>query len=361
MTSVLDSAAASAPTSTVGYCPTPEKMSFATKIAAMAFAAEHDAINGTNNQAYECTCNSWHNTSSTTQRKKMKTASNRIALAAAAFPDAPLHPDTALAVGFYNLTPKIAAYWLTVYNVHNRDLRDRGVTTLGIDMTTGAWEFNGDTFCFDVDRILIDGQHRCEAIADSGITVPIILVTGLEPVAQDTIDTGSRRLFADALKLAGESDWNNLAAITTQVFRWKAGEIRGGNFRPSIKILQRVLRDHPEIRDTIVVTRRVKARIGPVPASVIGLASWLFHTINAADHDDFFTKLVEGAGLNADDPIWQLREVLRDHVGSKRRLPNLELLALVIKAWNYYRSGATVKNLRWRSGGHAPEAFPEPR
>lgn len=35
-----------------------------------------------------------------------------------------------------------------------------------------------------------------------------------------------------------------------------------------------------------------------------------------------------------------------------------EVAALVVKAWNAYRTGRPVTNLRWRSGGSSPEAFP---
>jgi len=37
------------------------------------------------------------------------------------------------------------------------------------------------------------------------------------------------------------------------------------------------------------------------------------------------------------------------------------IAALVIKAWNAYRDGAPVRQLKYRIGGANPEKFPEPR
>lgn len=345
----------------VATCQTPEKLNFSSQMEALAEAAAQDARHNTNNTPYECVGH-WHNTThDTTEPKSLRTSSKRIDRAAVTFPKAPLRPAGELSVGFYILTPKIAAYWLREFNSHNRNLRDRGVSSLAIDIVTGGWDLNGDTIRFSTDSVMIDGQHRCTAVAQSGIPVPIILVTGLEPVAQDTVDTNMRRSFADALRLAGEPDPLKLAGVTAAVCRWKAGLLRGGGkVNLSINILKRVLHDHPEIRDSMPVIRRVSKKIGPMPQSMIGLAWWLFNGIDAEDAEDFFTKLCEGAGLESTDPIWVLREILKDNATAKRRLPSPEVLAYVIKAWNAYREGRQIKQLAWRSGGARPEAFPIP-
>jgi len=36
------------------------------------------------------------------------------------------------------------------------------------------------------------------------------------------------------------------------------------------------------------------------------------------------------------------------------------IIALVLKAWNAYRSGETIQLLRFKVGGAHPEKFPEP-
>jgi hypothetical protein len=358
MTAVLDTP----PRTETGMCPDPGKRAFDSKIEALAFVAEDDVRNGTDNTPYgTCNCGKWHNTTNTPSRRKPKSSSPRINGIAAGWPDAPLRPGTDLTVGFYILRPKTAAFWLHSFNIHNRSFRAAGAGALAIDIHVGGFDFNGDTFRFDTDGVLFDGQHRCAAIAEEGDPVPIILVTGLDPQAQDTTDTGMRRAFADALKLAGESDVNNLASVTAAVCRWKTGQIRGnGKTNLSVRVLQRVLRDNPDIRDAVRVARALRSHVA-VQASVMGLASWLFRNIDQADHDHFFDRLASGADLAETSPILLLRKRLLADVGAKQRLRKPEILALVIKAWNHFRDGNEVTYLKWTSGGRNPEPMPKPR
>jgi hypothetical protein len=343
-----------------GPCPDPDKKAFGSRLEAMAFTAEDDQRHGTDNTPYKCTgCGSWHNTTTERSRKRPCSSSPRINAEAANWPAAPLRPGTDLNVGFYVLHPKTAAYWLANLNIHNRNLRKTSVSGYAIDIHTGGWDFNGDTIRFDTDGAMFDGQHRCSAIVAEGIPVPVILVTGLDPVAQDTTDTGMRRTFADALKLAGETDVNNLASITMAALLWKSGQIRSLRTGTSVRMLQKVLRDHPELREAVLVARRVRKHTG-VQNSVLGLASWLFSRIDTNDHDDFFNKLVSGADLGENSPIRRLRERLLTDMNAKRRMSKAEVLALLIKAWNHYRDGNEVRQLRWIVGGAKPEAMPTP-
>jgi hypothetical protein len=359
MTTVLEAPATASPDRAL--CRDPEKKAFDTQIDALAFAAEYDSAHGTNNTPYgTCDCGKWHNTTGE-PATALRTSSPRIDAAAASFPPAPLRPGIDLAVGFYVLHPKTAAYWLREHNTHNRGLRHGGVGALAVDIATGGWDVNGDTIRFDTDLVMFDGQHRAEAVVAAGIPVPIILVTGLEPVAQDTTDTGIKRTFADVLRLAGETDVNNIASVTAAVCRWKTGTIRGAGGRNnlSVRVLQKVLRDNPDIRDAVHVARSLRVHVA-AQNSVSGLASWLFHNIDAADHDFFFDKLASGADLTENSPILRLRKRLLSNVGAKAQLPKTEVLALFIKAWNHFRDGNEVTQLKFTSGGRAPEAMPKP-
>lgn len=341
-------------------CPDPTKRAFETRIAAMAFAAEHDEHNHSDNTPYQCSgCKAWHNTTNTPSRRKPKSASARVNEAAKDWPAAPLRPGTELDVRFCILHPKTAAFWFQNLNIHNRGLRDKGASAYGIDIHTGGWDFNGDTFRFDTDGAFFDGQHRAKAIAEEGDPVPIILVTGLDPQAQDTTDTGMRRTFADALKLAGEIDVNNLASVTMGVFRWKTGQIRGMKTGVSVRVLQKVLRDNPKIRDAVKAARRLHTHVA-VQNSISGLCSFLFAAISQDDHDFFFEKLASGADLAEGSPIRLLRERLLADIRSKSSLPKVEIIALFIKAWNHYRDGNEITHLRFINGGARPEAFPTP-
>jgi len=50
---------------------------------------------------------------------------------------------------------------------------------------------------------MIDGQHRCEAVIESGETIRMLVVKGLGPRSREVIDTGAKRTGGDALRFAG--------------------------------------------------------------------------------------------------------------------------------------------------------------
>ncbi len=75
-----------------------------------------------------------------------------------------------------DITPAMAAVWLKNLHPNQRPLRKPHVSRLARAMKQGKWKATGAGFKFDkrsgsgADR-MIDGQHRCMAIIDSGVTL----------------------------------------------------------------------------------------------------------------------------------------------------------------------------------------------
>ena len=95
------------------------------------------------------------------------------------------------------------------------------------------------------------------------------------------------------------------------------------------------------------------------------LAVKVLTEIDAEDAEYFFDRLASGEGLYRCDPIFELRNALQEEMqqaGGKTRTGrnNTWKLAIIIKAWNKYRNGETVKLLSYRPGGANRERFPEP-
>jgi len=82
--------------------------------------------------------------------------------------------------------------------------------------------------------------------------------------------------------------------------------------------------------------------------------------IDADAMREFSRRVASGADLPSDDPVLLLRRRLIQQKYDKYRLKNDELAAFIIKAWNAYRTGASLNVLRWVRGGQNPEAFPVP-
>lgn len=261
------------------------------------------------------------------------------------------------------VTPEMADAWLAK-NTHNRMVKPRTVAAYAADMAAGRWEWNGDTITFSGDGRLLDGQHRLLAVVESGETVTMAVVRGLRPDTQETKDTNVPRSFGDTLKLRGEPNYTSLAALTKKVWCWERGARRNGwHEKATTPTLAKVLAEHPELRDVCARARRYSDRIGAPSRTTIGLCIWLFEQVDetGADVMHFFDRLTSDEGHVDGDPVLALRRQLMNVKNSLASRTERDLLAVTIKAWNFYRAGETVKNLMWRPGGARPEPFPEPR
>lgn len=263
-----------------------------------------------------------------------------------------------VSVEFVDVTPDLAKQWLGV-NQHNRNMRFRLADSYAADIAEDDWDLNGETIKFATDGRLLDGQHRLQAIVDSNKTVQLIVVRGLDPRTQATMDRGAVRKFGDVLKLDGETNAIGLAAAVRAVTGWKKGFRRAGSFSPSVKQLMHTLEQHPELRDIVSRAQIYSSRCG-IPASVLALCMWVFGQIEPEEAELFFIRLSDGVGLQRGNPIYELRKQALEARTNRGHRSAVIHTAVTIKAWNIWRRGDTVTNLSFKAGGSTPEKFPEP-
>lgn len=249
-------------------------------------------------------------------------------------------------------------------NNHNRNVRERVVKKYAVDMTNGDWDgLNGQTIVLADDGRVVDGQHRLLAIIQSDTTQRMLVVWGVPMSAQLNVDTQAKRSFADQLKLDGESNPVALAAATRQVALWQSGVRRAighGYQVPTNTQLLNTIHEYPDLRVSAAEADKTRRRIA-APASVLGLCHWAFSRIDYDDAQHFFA-LIKGEhdGLERGHPVRTLLDTVNASQHKKDRLSSTVLTVYFIKSWNAYREGRALSQLRYRPGGAAPEAFPEP-
>ena len=270
-------------------------------------------------------------------------------------------------IGDFTVTPEVAEYWLEQYNVHNRSLKWDHIAAMAGAIQRGEWVYNATPISFGVlddgQVFQVDGQHRCYAIVKAGLPVPSAVATGLEAKAQDYIDIGRHRHYADQLQLAGIPNTKATAAVVRAIWIYRAYEQVGNKFKITpthaqlehlrLELMPALLVD---IDRALRVSRAIKG-----PMGVYGLASHLFTVKDPAMAAEFFEGLEKGADLRARHPILILRDRLRDNASAKAKLNEEEIAAIIFKAWNHFRDGRDVGALRWRATGPTPEAFPVPQ
>lgn len=276
----------------------------------------------------------------------------------------PKHFTTEKTAKVLTITPDLAADWLR-FNTANRNISDTNFAKAVKAFTDGQYQFNGDSIRWSVDGRLLDAQHRLTACVETGATFESVVVWGIAPEAQITMDRGKRRTLVDHLRIQGEQSTKELSTTLNLSVAWYRKGMRFGlgtrgmtTFEEAFEYLQQ----NPNIRASVEVALSFNQKQARkvINASHLAFAHWVLSNIDADDADDFVDRLMHGRHDEETDPVWRLRLRLEDmrHEGGERAD---EVVALIFKAWNLYREGRHVSQLRVRRGGSAPESFPEPK
>jgi hypothetical protein len=269
---------------------------------------------------------------------------------------------------FIEITPDIAREWLDSM-APNRKISRTNLDNLIKAMESGRWHMDGSPIKFNRGGQLIDGQHRLQAIIETGMPQKFLVVWGVDETAMTTLDTGKSRSRGDVLLIHDPTitDVNNVAAATTMMLRWHLGA-RNNNLRNEYVSNDQVVQFYDQHKDEIRAAARhgkkLNVAMGAGSQQAFGLCYWLFSEIEADDAEFFWDRLTDGQGLELGNPIYALRELLRREAVSASTRDKMRadvVIALTIKAWNAYRDGESIQLLRFKVGGAHPEKFPEPK
>lgn len=128
-----------------------------------------------------------------------------------------------------DVTPEMAYEWLTEHNSDNRRFRVSNMRRLVGIINRGEWHLTPDVVAFDEAGVLLNGQHRLQAIFETGQTLPLMVGKNFKRESFIAIDVGAHRSNADVLDIPqkhaevaaafarlDQGDW---ASITPEVVR----------------------------------------------------------------------------------------------------------------------------------------------
>ncbi len=258
------------------------------------------------------------------------------------------------------ITPEIAQEW-TGLNTRNRPVRYTKVAQYARDMKAGNWVLNGETVKIDVTGIILDGQHRLYACIQAGVPFETVVIRGLPPEAQDTIDTGMARRFADQLSLRGEVNTPVLGAIARWALRWLRGAKMSGDtdLNPTHEEMSALLEADPRIREACTWAVNARSRFKSVNGSVWGMAWLLFHGSDHLAAEVFLEKVLTGEDCPSGHPALAFRNRIWNAREAGERLTQYEQLAYLIVAWNAFKEDRSLKVLKFTNGKLTVKNFPE--
>jgi len=250
------------------------------------------------------------------------------------------------------ITPKRAVEYLES-NTRNRKVRARTVSFYARHIAEGEWEPNGESIIFAEDGTLLDGQHRLLACVEAGKSFKTLVVRGCSNDAFLTIDQSIPRSAGDIVGLSGQAHANRKAAAARVILRVLEAEPKG--IRPQLstksshkEVLDCVQQYEALLNDGCVVVRNDDGTTICRPPAVFTGCYVLFARKNRKKADEFFSLLTTGEGLSKNHPIMKLRGTLI----VAATMPNVKrkkswVLALTIKAWNFFLQGKSVGNLKF--------------
>lgn len=165
------------------------------------------------------------------------------------------------------------------------------------------------------------------------------------------------------LTLRGEKNSTQLASLARAVYladQLGMEAAAQNDLKPTRGEIISFIDQTPQLADVLAASRAFRSQSGDMlTSSMFASLWWTFAHIDTDAADRFFMSLASGANLQADDPILILRNTLmaQPHkAGRSTRDNRVRIAALTIKAWNKWRKGKPLRQLKFSAG----ESFPTP-
>lgn len=270
--------------------------------------------------------------------------------------------DPGVKVDIVDVTPERAEQWLA-RNSNNRKISSQVVAQYADAMVRGEWNIGNAAIAFDSGENLIDGQHRLQAVIRSGVTIRQMVVQGLSPDTQDTMDSGRKRSLEQQLDRHGFKFPRDLASTANFLHRIdQEKDVRHNRTKLSTPQALELIESNPGIIGSVAFAQKVKPRRMGYSVTAIAGLHYLWSREAPEDATVFFDSVISGAGLDEGDPRYVLKRALDKGVvqnrSRKQQTDTRYHAALMIKAFNAWRTGRTYERLYWTAGGSKPEPFP---
>lgn len=262
------------------------------------------------------------------------------------------------------VTPAMAGEWLK----HVREQRKYRKTTgaaYARDMRKGHWLTTHQGIAFDVERRLIDGQHRLHAIVLTGKTVPMLVSWGLrvkiegrKVTTMDTLDRGLPRSVPDQLKLNHNvSNPNLTAACANLCARLALGSKYDAGKRTVSDVLGSLEVYGADIGALVAAAeKRPVARLRMAP--VCGALAFA-RVADTEAIDAFYESLQTGANLSSTSPALMVRNFLLN--GGSQGKSRMDLSWMVLNAARAHLEKRPMKTPLFGDEGRAWFASRQPK
>jgi hypothetical protein len=141
------------------------------------------------------------------------------------------------------VTPELAAEYLRANSV-NRKLRPAVVKRYEEEMRQQSWTLTSDAIAFDEEGNLIQGQHRLNAVRNTGLSQVFWVARNMPKDSRQNLDCGSKRELHDRLTIAGHSISRSVGSTClTLLTPWQDSNI-ARTASPMVRHQVKAMHDH---------------------------------------------------------------------------------------------------------------------
>lgn len=246
-----------------------------------------------------------------------------------------------------DVTPTMAEEWLG-RNDRNRPFKKVKIGQFVGALLRGEWAMTGEGIKFDTNGRLLDGQNRLAAVVQSGVTMRTTVIYGLQPAAQDNMDTGSARTSGDQLAIHGYKSPAAVGAAARLLILFKSDRFYVDRTEQQVthaEILE-FAQGNQLLVESVDRGMVMKQIAQPSPLSA---ACYLTAEIDADASVEFFTRVNDGVNLGTDSPILAVRSRLYQARLDRVSVRPIPQMSLVIRGWNAWRRGESMHHINYTS------------
>lgn len=267
-----------------------------------------------------------------------------------------------LQIRYMLITPELSTAMLDA-NTRNRKLSPKTAEGYSRSMEKDTWVFVGQPVLFADSGLLLDGQHRLQAIEDTGVSLWMFVLGGLPESVQRFIDIGRARTSAGQLQMDQVHNATNIAAAARLLIQW--GEWLDPRVGRVVTPPKNEITDfvHAHVDD---LTRGWEAAselfwgVHKGVSRVALTAAYVRATWNLGGPfaiAEFYTKVATGENLQRGDPAYALRDSFLNSTEGDR-IPDL---AKTVRCWGAEVVGEPLGRYQSPAGGITAVRIPDMR
>lgn len=241
------------------------------------------------------------------------------------------------------VTPDLAREWLT-RNIGNRSSSPAWVKELEGFIHDGRWRMTGDPIRFSKTGKLIDGQHRLQAILNSGKTVQCVVMRNLADDIFDVIDSGKSRTKVDVIFIEYGLPMEVckiLSSSTGAAIDYERAQFGFGGKADKTE-LRAFVNENPLIIQSAVYAQKLPHQT-PVPKSIAAFFHFYAARRNQEDAERLIERFMVGAVNGPNDNLLHLRNLCMNGRANRRLVSRMEIIGRLIRIWNAEQRGQPIK------------------